>query len=58
MVYSWNMMKRGKETIAHVAIRRDVHEQLHEYVERQMPRPVLVDVATVAIAEYLRRMEK
>jgi len=52
------MMKRGKETIAHVAIRRDVHEQLHEYVERQMPRPVLVDVATVAIAEYLRRMEK
>ena len=49
--------KRIREVSRQLPVRESVFKRLRDYIERQKVRPVLTDVVSIAVTEYLDRQE-
>ena len=52
-----NNIKRMNVKLTTVGIWKPMRERLTQYARAQMPRPVIADLVSIAVKEYLDRQE-
>lgn len=58
MLYTLSMIQKKRPKLDVVGIRKEVKDKLYEYIHKLDPRPIVADVVSVAVIEYLERQRR